>query len=202
MAEQTNSFVPSGVDAGTWMGFETRIRHRRFAALAESFEQAVRDGDCHAAQAALDEARELQPESSFVQAADVRLAMLEPPAEPLAAAGYMWSRVFGAVALLLVGVSLLIGLDWLRTTPPVPLAPPTASLPVLGPLNIAPTDELVIVRPNPPRAVPGVTAAVKARPDGQGDTPDRSEWGKILKLLGVEVIRGAPTAAVRVQPTI
>src|SRR5688572_23990153 len=104
MAEQTSSFVPLGVDAGTWMGFEQRIRSRRFAALVEQFEQAVLVEDRDAAQAALDEAGELRPDAPEVRAAAARLAVLQSGPQPVAEA-HAWSRVIGAVSLLLIGVS-------------------------------------------------------------------------------------------------
>ena len=189
-----SSFVPSGVDAGTWMGFEQRIRSRRFAALVDQFEQAMRDDDRDAAQAALDEASELRPDAPEVRAAAERLAVLQTRPEVIPEA-HALSRVIGAVALLLIGVSLLVGLDWMRMAPPVPVAPPSASTPSLGRLNIP---ELVVVRPEPPPAalvsVPAATpAAAPHSPTG---------WNKVLRLFGVEVIKGTPTNGVRVRRAI
>lgn len=184
MAEHTNPFVPLGVDAGTWMGFEQRIRTRRFHALIEQFTQAVGDGDREAARAALDEARELRPDSPDVAAAAARLELLD--AQPAAAPpGYVWSRVFGAVALLLVGVSLLIGLDWMRTSQPVVVVPPVAAVPALGRLYIPPTD-VVVVRPEAPEPV---ADAVSGSGPALDPAPPRRGWHKVLQVLGVEVRR-------------
>ena len=198
MDEQTSSFVPLGVDAGTWMGFEQRIRSRRFAALVEQFEQAVLVEDRDAAQAALDEAAELRPDAPEVRAAAARLAVLQSGPQPVAEA-HAWSRVIGAVSLLLIGVSLLVGLDWMRMTPPAPVAPPAVSTPALGELNIP---ELVVVRPEPsPAAL--VSAPVTAREAAEpapSQTPTR--LNRVLRLFGVEVIKDTPTTGVRVRRAI
>ena len=198
MAEQTSSFVPLGVDAGTWMGFEQRIRSRRFAALVEQFEQAVMVEDRDAAQAALDEAGELRPDAPEVRAAAARLAVLQSGPQPVAEA-HAWSRVIGAVSLLLIGVSLLVGLDWMRMTPPPPVAPPAVSTPVLGNLNIP---ESVVVRPEPsPAALASapVTVPDAAEPEAS-QTPTR--LNRVLRLFGVEVITDTPTTGVRVRRAI
>lgn len=122
-------FVPSGVDARTWLGFEERIRERRFRALLESIEVAIEIGDRAAALAAIEEARQLRPDARELSEAVERALYLPSDANVAAAPGYVWSRMFGAVSLLLVGVSLLIGLDWLRMSAPMPLPPPSVSLP-------------------------------------------------------------------------
>lgn len=192
MAEQSSPFVPSGVDAGTWMGFEQRIRSRRFAALVDQFEQAVSENDRESAKAALDEARELRPDAPELRAAAARLAVLQARPEPGSEAHA--SRIIGAVALLLIGVSLLVGLDWMRTTPPVPVAPPAVSSSSLGHLNIP---ELVVVRPEPP---PPAAENVSVPPRAASPQPTR--WNKVLKLFGVEVIRGTPTNGLRVRRAI
>jgi hypothetical protein len=194
MAEQMSPFVPSGVDAGTWMGFEDRIRNRRFAALIDQFDQAVSDDDRDAAQAALDEARELRPGAPEVLAAAERLALLHALPAPIPEA-HAWSRVIGAVALLLIGVSLLVGLDWMRMPPPVPVAPPSAATPALGNLNIP---ELVVVRPAPPAAA--LVSAPVAPPATTPHSP--TGWTRVLRLFGVEVIRDTPTNGVRVRRAI
>jgi len=222
MGDQTSSFVPSGVDAGTWMGFEQRIRSRRFAALVDQFEHAVLNEDRDAAEAALDEARELRPDAPEIQAAADRLAMLHARPESIPEA-HAWSRVIGAVALLLIGVSLLVGLDWMRMSPPAPTAPGAVSARSLDSLNIP---EVVVVRPEPPpearseplpQAVPEPLAQPRPQPlpatlassapvappaaaPAASHSPNR--WNKVLKLFGVEVIRGTPTAGVRVRRAI
>jgi hypothetical protein len=218
MGDQTSSFVPSGVDAGTWMGFEQRIRSRRFAALVDQFEHALLNEDREAAEAALEEARELRPDAPEIQAAADRLAVLHASPESITEA-HAWSRVIGAVALLLIGVSLLVGLDWMRMSPPAPGVPATTAARSLDGLNIP---EVVVVRPEPPpearsealpQAVPerlpqplpaalasSAPVVPPAAPPAASHSPNR--WNKVLKLFGVEVIRGTPTAGVRVRRAI
>jgi hypothetical protein len=168
------------------MGFEQRIHARRFQALLESIDQAIAIGDRGAALEALEEARELRPAAEEVRAAAERVASLPLPDQAAAPPGYVWSRVFGAVALLLVGVSLLIGLDWLRTAPMPPPPPhPSVSMPALEPLNI-PAPDVVSVKPDRRAAArastrPGVQPATASRP---------SAWRKVFKFLGVEIIPG------------
>ena len=50
-------FVPSGVDAQSWIGFEHRIQERRFRALLEAIAAAAARGDGVSARIALEEAR-------------------------------------------------------------------------------------------------------------------------------------------------
>jgi hypothetical protein len=189
MAEHINPFVPLGVDAGTWMGFEQRIRNRRFTALIEQFTQAVADGDRDAARAALDEARELRPDSPEVIAAAERLEALESEPVP-AATGYIWSRIFGAVALLLIGVSMMIGLDWMRMPQPVPVAPPVAAASELGPLNLPLTDVVAAQSAPAQTASPASARTVPAIDRPAVDAPpSQTRWGKVLRVLGVEVRR-------------
>jgi hypothetical protein len=195
----TDRFVPSGVDARTWLGFEERIRERRFRALLESIEVATEIGDRTAALAAVEE-RQLRPESRDLSSAAARAMALPADAAAVAAPGYVWSRLFSAVALLLVGVSMLLGIDWLQmsSAPPQPSPlvslppPPSVPLPPLGALNI-PAIEVVVAegvtsntRPaTPPKArraaavsEPVVAAAVPS------STPASTRpigWGKVFK---------------------
>jgi hypothetical protein len=218
MGDQTSSFVPSGVDAGTWMGFEQRIRSRRFAALVDQFEHAVLNEDRDLAEAALDEARELRPDAPEIRAAADRLAVLQATPVTIPEA-HAWSRVIGAVSLLLIGVSLLVGLDWMRMSPPAPAAPPAVSARSLDTLNIP---EVVVVHPEPlpearseplPQAVPeplrrpspaalASSAPVASPVTSPAASHSPTRWNKVLKLFGVEVITGTPTAGVRVRRAI
>ncbi len=189
------------------MGFEGRIRERRFRALLDTFDAALDRGDRVAARRALADVRELRPDAREVRAAMERLLLLESGAapDPASSSALIWARAFSAVALLVVGVSLLIGLDWLRRPPlaPVaPVAPPSAwSSPVLGPLHLELPEVIVDSPPRPRRAIAAktpkppnrvATAPADARPSG---------WGKVFKptarfftstlpkALGIEIIR-------------
>jgi hypothetical protein len=129
-------FVPSGIDARTWLGFEDRIRERRFRALLESIQVAIEVGDRTAALAALDEARQLRPDAKELPSAFARAMALPSDVGAAVATAYFWPRMFSAVALMMVGVSLQIGLDWLQTSSLPALPPSSASLQPLGALNI------------------------------------------------------------------
>jgi hypothetical protein len=117
-------FVPPGVDAKSWLGFEQRIQRRRFQALVVAAQRAISVGDGDAARAALREARELRPRTAELDALEQQLGarVARRPAErPL------WRRASGAVALMAVGTGLLIAVDGPRmpgTIPGVPAAPP------------------------------------------------------------------------------
>jgi hypothetical protein len=112
-------FVPSGVDAASWTDFEQRIQQRRFRALIETGDRAVASGDQTAARNALEEARELQPDSLEVARLSIRLATMPMlAAENAKREGLFRSRTFRAASLLLLGVSLLMGLDWVRADQP------------------------------------------------------------------------------------
>jgi hypothetical protein len=56
-------YVPSGVNAQSWLGFEQRIQERRFHALLETMNHAISAGDAIAARVALEEARRNLPTS-------------------------------------------------------------------------------------------------------------------------------------------
>lgn len=114
-APSSGRFVPTGVDAASWTDFEQRIQQRRFRALIETGDRAVASGDLAAARNALEEARELQPESLEVSRLSIRLAAMPVvTAENAKREGLFRSRTFRAASLLLLGVSLLMGLDWVR----------------------------------------------------------------------------------------
>ena len=115
-APSNGRFVPMGVNAASWTDFEQRVQHRRFRALIEAGERAVASGDLTAARNALDEARELQPESLEVSRLSIHLATMPMvAAENAKREGLFRSRTFRAASLLLLGVSLVMGLDWVRS---------------------------------------------------------------------------------------
>jgi hypothetical protein len=168
MAER---FVPSGVDAQSWIGFEARIQERRYRALLESIKTAVAVGDGLAARAALEEARELRPESADLASLESRVALL-PVSIPVAdVSATLWSRAFSAVTLLLVGIALLVGIDWWRPgvgpAADAPAASPAISVPAAQPADT--TSQPVAGTPDLRVAIPAVSgtpaAAVAAVPD-------------------------------------
>ena len=120
------------------MGFEQRIQDRRFKALLESLKGALAAGDVVVARAALDEARELRPASHELDVLEIRLNAIPPtPASSSAASARLTrARALGGAALLLLGVSLVTGLDYLRSAPLPGLrqeVPPAPVLPAAAP---------------------------------------------------------------------
>ncbi len=122
-------FVPSGVDAQSWLGFEHRIQERRYRGLLEAIAAASARGDGIAARIALEEARELRPDAPELDEVAGRVALLPAGIPTVSASGHIWSRTVGAVALLVVGVALLTALDVARSNGPA--APePVVALPM------------------------------------------------------------------------
>jgi tetratricopeptide (TPR) repeat protein len=183
--EQTSrSFVPHGVNAASWRGFEQRITERRFKAMLETVNTSIVAGDAAAARTALEEARELRPDAAVLAEFEARVdavpvAFAMPAGKP---AARIWVRAMGAAALFLIGVSLLLGLEWMRpgettttvvpapvVAPEVPAAAPAqgarpAPAPDLGPVPVALNDEesvpAIVGPPEPlmrPTATTGTT---------------------------------------------
>lgn len=129
-------FVPSGVDAQSWMGFEQRIQDRRFKALLETARTSLAAKDLAGARGALDEARELRPSAPELDALEHRIAGAPMGSERLTG-GRSHARAISAVALLVLGISLVAGLDYLRSTAPPPatrISPPLAMPAVAQPI--------------------------------------------------------------------
>jgi tetratricopeptide (TPR) repeat protein len=176
-----HAFVPHGVNAASWRGFEQRITERRFKAMLETINTSIVAGDGAAARAALEEARELRPDASELSDFEARVAAvpafvpLREPAPPRR----IWMRAMGAAALFLVGVSMLLGIEWMRpggqpapvpiAAPEIPAVTPTqdrgpAETPELGPVPVAINDEddsvpAIETPPEPllrPRATTGI----------------------------------------------
>ena len=129
----TRPYVPHGVDASSWLGFEQRIQERRFRALLETAREALAAGNRNAAQNALAEARLLRPDA-------VELAAFGQPPPPTSVAPRL-HRASGAVALLAIGVGLLLAVDAFRY-PAAPALEPPAPAHVLtteGPAAVATT---------------------------------------------------------------
>ena len=139
-------FIPHGVDAGSWLGFEQRIQERRFHALVATARGAIAAGDRDAAQDALEEARSLRPYAAELDELD-RLEQQTISAPP--AVEEERRRASGAVALLAVGIALLLAVDAFRypTTVPVAPVPPADVLAIEHPGAVATMGALAEVRP-------------------------------------------------------
>jgi hypothetical protein len=153
-------FVPSGVDAQTWLGFEQRIQERRYKALLDTIKASVARRDGMAARAALEEARELRPAAPELAQLSARVALLPTVMPEAASASHLWQRPLGAAAMLIVGVGLVAGLESMRSTateapvttaavraataapaPPVSAAPVTVDAAALPAAPSAPAEE-------------------------------------------------------------
>jgi len=199
----SKQFVPSGVDAQSWIGFEQRIQERRFKALLVTINAAIASRDGVAARAALEEARELRPAAAELDRLTARVALLPAGVQPAGSAAFLWYRGLGAVAMFVVGIGLVIGIESLRSDA-VPAAPvkvvaavaapdpaPTpadtpAPVPIAAPAP-AVTDAAVSDAPlapvsdetEPRREEPVGTAGVSRAPRGAvatADTPNRATF--------------------------
>lgn len=113
-APMSDRFVPPGVDAQTWLGFEQRIQDRRFRALLETIDTALAAGDGVGARIAFEEARELRGDAPELMTVADRVTMLPAAMPTQASVTALRARVAGAVSLLVVGVTLVLGIEWLR----------------------------------------------------------------------------------------
>ena len=163
-------FVPSGVNAQSWIGFEHRIQARRFKALVETINTAVAQRDGVAARVALEEARELRPGAKELEALAARVALLPTDAPAAGSSRYLWYRAASAVAMLSVGVGLVVGIEEFRsgtTAAPVKVAASALSgdvsrpAPAQAPASPAPSVALNAVAPVPaPAVAPSVARRV------------------------------------------
>jgi hypothetical protein len=171
-------FVPSGVDAQSWIGFEHRIQERRFKALVDTINGAIAQRDGIAARVALEEARELRPNALELEQLSARVALLPVRPPSSGASSYIWSRGLGAVAMFVVGIGLVIGLEWVRSEPnaapdavvatAIPAASDVQASPASGPVPALPVEtvpaEEPIATPAPEQiaapATPAVTPSV------------------------------------------
>ena len=178
-------YVPSGVNAQSWIGFEQRIQERRFRALLDTMNQAIAAGDAIPARIALEEARELRPNAP--ELADIEDRLTAIPILKAPATAFLRSRALGAVMLLLVGITLLMGIDWIRSTPSaVPQTAPLAVAP--EPLVTTPTVTVAEPVQAPVTIVPPPAAEELAPPATVGTSGlDRA-------------IRSEPAPAIRPQP--
>jgi len=146
---KSSSFVPHGVNAASWRGFEQRIQERRFRALLDTINTSIVSGDAATARVALEEARELRPDAPELATFESRVAAVPAPVPSIESkpGSRIWIRAMGAAAMLVIGVSMLLGLEWLRPSPPIATtAPAVQSAPVLVPAGA--------VRVPPPAAQP------------------------------------------------
>jgi hypothetical protein len=209
----SDSYIPPGVDPQMWMGFEQRIRERRYQALLDTINNAIDSRDRVAAFLAIEQARELNPQAPELADAVQRAGDLAETPAPAPSPDTAWSRLFGAVAMLLVGVSLLIGIDWMRTAEraaaSVPPAPPVATAPALvaaAPLPVPVPVATTLHESALPAATTGRAPASTRARTLQAKPQERSArgWGKVLrptarflgstlpKALGIEVVRDEP----------
>jgi hypothetical protein len=148
-----NRFVPSGVDAQTWIGFEARIQERRYKALLETIKIAIAARDGIGARLALEELRELRPTASELPDLAARVALLPTGSEATASASFLWTRGLGAVATFVLGVGLVVGLESFRPGAEAPAAIPAAP-PVVSTID-APAADFA----SPAPAISGTTDA-------------------------------------------
>jgi hypothetical protein len=185
-------YVPSGVNAQSWLGFEQRIQERRFRALLEAMHQAIAAGNPVDARIALEEARELRPDAPELTAMEERVAAI-PILMPSPAVAVMRSRTVGAVMLLLIGVTLLMGIEWLRSsdapvmdTVPVALSP---DLQVATPVTTVPEPVQAPVTIVTPPAADDLAAPVPIATAG----PDRAIRTEPVRSIAQPALRAAST---------
>ncbi len=203
-------FVPHGVNAASWRGFEQRITERRFRALLETINTAIVALDVDAARLALEEARELQPDASELDDLAARVAAMPPTSHDREAtqAARLWMRAIGAAALFLAGVSLLLGIEWIRTSDPVAPPAPTHKVQAAGPAdgrrsvvkpNLQPMpvaindeDESVpaVATPSEPLLRPRATTGT-ARPEPRKTTPTPTVTTR-PSIVERSIARGGP----------
>lgn len=203
-------FVPSGVDAQSWLGFEHRIQERRFKALLDAITTAVAARDGIAARIALEEARELRPDAPELQALSARIALLPTASTASGPAEAGWYRGLSAVALFVVGVGFVIGIESYRSNPEgaTPVAVVASAEHTTG--EAAPV-ATPVARPSAPAAASAVATATGS-PDADDSAaapldarrpvaePKTSEIKREepVSTAGVSraIVPGAPTAAV------
>ena len=188
-------FVPSGVDAASWTDFEQRVQQRRFRALIDAGNRAVGAGDLAGARAALEEARELQPESLEVSRLSIHLATIPMIAANTAEReGLFRSRTFRAASLLLLGVSLLMGLDWVRSDQAVP----HTSKP--GPIGTGGQDAEQITAVNE-EAAPAPVSTVEAPNEVEATLPTPEVPVAVPQVARGRDLPGAPGSVPVASPT-
>ena len=157
-------FVPTGVDADTWIGFEARIQERRFNALLHAIKSALAAHDGVAARVALDELRELRPAARELPELAARVALLPVGSESAAEVSYLWWRSLGAVTTFVVGIGLVVGIESMRsgehTAAPVAVARPAVTVPAVTQPASPGSPSLAVVLPAAPSTTDDETASV------------------------------------------
>jgi hypothetical protein len=115
-----------GVDARSWLGFEQRIKNKRFDALLTSANAAIAAGNAALAAHALEEAREIRSGAPELAALETAIRSLQPEVDPRV----QWRRARGAIMLLAAGVLMVMALDVTRLAPGAlrMIAPPPPDL--------------------------------------------------------------------------
>jgi len=168
-SEEPARYVPHGVDPHSWIGFEQRIQERRFRALLQQINHAIVSRDVVAARLALEEARELRPESPELDGLDERVALIAI-APPVALSSRMdWLRSMRAVTMLAAGVALIVGIEWARPPRPLPSSRAVASngvtaLPRVS-LSVASTEDAAVTGVPPAATVVASIEPEVAIPD-------------------------------------
>jgi hypothetical protein len=186
-------FVPSGVDAQSWIGFEQRIQNRRFGALLAQIEQALVQRDGVTARVALEEARELRPDAQQLADLSRRVAQL-PMRLPSASSSRLDMRALSGIALLTAGVALLTGTEWIRPQQPHSQTPPAlaASTPAVAPPAI---DTSSVALSTPDRVMPSEPGPVTATGVVQ-DAPEAVPTTGVRPAVSVErPAMGGPAVA-------
>lgn len=158
----------SEIDETSWRDFEERVRGRRVRALLAQAYQALETGDVILAQRAWYEARELAPKSPAVAqlAADIARQVPRSPAQ-------IARRAAGAVALVALGISLLLGTESMRQLLPLdPRAVPATGVIARAELPSTPVTEGRPHAAHPPHLTPAMEDRPPAVPsDIPGDAP-------------------------------
>ncbi len=207
-------YVPSGVNAQSWLGFEQRIQERRFRALLDAMNHAITAGDTIEARVALEEARELRPDAPELAAIEERIAAIPIPVQTPATA-FIRSRVLGAVMLLLVGITLLMGIDWIRSADaPIPETVPVAAspeLPVATPVAVQAEPEQAPVTIVPPPAAgdlvapatvgtAGLDRAIPTRPANPLPQPPPFRAATAIESAAPPAMEARPGTAIEARP--
>jgi hypothetical protein len=197
-------YVPPGVNASIWLGFEGKIRERRFRALLANAERALEAGDPAGAAEAVDEASQLSPDSREVLELRNRIRRHKPTARP---ALLRWMRPLNAALLLYVGIALLTLTDVVRNTKPREPEPATVVSAVRSP---SPVSSAPLLPPSPLSTAPDAGAPIqiesnRARPmpviarreESDGTVARRREIAPATSLPVAVAVEPEPVPLVR-----
>jgi hypothetical protein len=162
-AEDQKRYVPAGVDARSWAGFEHRIQERRYRALIAQIDAAVLRRDGIAAMLAFEEARELRPDAPELIELSEQIASIPLAPPPASTERFVWSRAMNAVSMLAAGVALLVAIEWVHPPRPLPSSH-TASTVVVTPPPVLAAAEPAPTAGSPP-ATSSDSVTSSAEPD-------------------------------------